>query len=115
MPFAPGFKRLFPKPFAPCKCLVIFIACTLFDDNPAVGALGPLRVPELPHVVAHRDLGHAQVLGDFPVEGDVPPERAAHEARLLGFEQALSMEGLERLVEYAEFLTAHHKREDSAK
>ena len=43
------------------------------------------------------------------------PEREEKEVLLLGYEQMLSMEGLERLVEYAEFLAERHPREDSAK
>lgn len=45
---------------------------------------------------------------------DASPERADREARLLAFEQMLSMEGLERLIEYAEFLAGRHPRNDSA-
>ena len=42
-------------------------------------------------------------------------ERVDREVRLLVFEQMLSMEGLERLVECAEFLAGRYPREDSAK
>lgn len=47
----------------------------------------------------------------LPGEGS-QPERADREVRLLVFEQMLSMEGLDRLVEYAEFLSERHPRED---
>ena len=55
-----------------------------------------------------------QVGATMPASREAASERADHEARLLAFEQMLSMEGLERLVEYAEFLASHHPREDSA-
>ena len=75
----------------------------------AVEQMDALLGVSLNDLMAARERAGAVV----PAE-DASPERADREARLLAFEQMLSMEGLERLVEYAEFLAGRHPRKDSA-
>lgn len=76
----------------------------------AVEQMDAILGVSLNDLMAARERAGAALPGE-----EASPERADRETRLLVFEQMLSMEGLERLVEYAEFLAGRHPREDQDK